>query len=61
MASLMIKNDPEHFKIKTKDDAIEDLICKTEKQDYENLMKTLKINGAYYKKKYEKLNKRKHL
>ena len=33
----------------------------TEKQDHENILKPLKIENEYYKKKYKNLNKRKKI
>ena len=33
----------------------------TEKHDYENILKSLKIDSEYYKKKYKNLNKKKIL
>ena len=53
--------DPELLKIKTKDDEIKDLKYKTEKHDYENISKSLKIDSEYYRKKYKRSNKRKYL
>ena len=58
---LKIHNGPELLKIKTKDDEIKDLKNGTEKHDYENLLKSLKIDNEYYRKKYKSLNKKKHL
>ena len=56
-----LNNDPELLKIKTKDDEIKDLKCKSEKHDHENILKSLEIDNEYYKKKYETQNKRKML
>ena len=56
-----LKNDPELIKIKTKDDQIKELQYKTEKHDHENILKSLKIDNEYYKKKYKNLNKKKIL
>ena len=42
-----LNNDPELFKIKTKDDEIKDLKYKTEKHDHENILKSLKIDTEY--------------
>ena len=57
-ANPNLNNDPEMLKIKTKDDEIKDLKYKTEKHDHENILKSLKIDNEYYKKKYKKLNKK---
>ena len=54
-----INNEPELLKIKTKDDEIKDLKYKTEKHDYEKIIKLLKIHNEYYKKKYKRVNKKK--
>ena len=49
------------LKIKTRDDAIKNLKYQTEKHDHENILKSLKIDNEYYKKKYKSLNKKKVL
>ena len=54
-----LNNDPELLKIKTKDDQLKDLQYKTEKHDYQNILKSLKIDNEYFKKKYKSLNKKK--
>ena len=46
------------LKIKTKDVQLRELQYKTEKHDYESLLKTLKSDSDYYKKKYKCLNKK---
>ena len=56
-----LNNDPEFLKIRTKDDEIKDLKYKTEKNDHQNILKSLKVDTEYYKKKYKKLNKKKIL
>ena len=63
-----LKNEPELLKIKTKDDEIKNLkyeteILKyqTEKHDNEKILKSLKVDIDYYKKKYNSLNKKKVL
>ena len=56
-----LKNEPELLKIKTRDDEIKQLKYQTEKHDYENLLKSLKVDNDYYKKKYKNLNKKKIL
>ena len=58
---LDIKNEPELLKIKTKDDQLKELQYKTEKHDYENILKSLKVDNDYYKRKYNSLNKKKVL
>ena len=56
-----IKNEPELLKIKTRDDEIKALKYQTEKHDHENILKSLKVDNEYYKKKYKSLNKKKVL
>ena len=56
-----LKNDVELLKIKTKDDQLKELQYKTEKHDFENILKSLKSDNEYYKKKYKNLNKKKIL
>ena len=56
-----LKNEPELLKIKTKDDQLKELQYKTEEHDHENILKSLKIDNDYYKKKYKSLNKKKVL
>ena len=56
-----IKNDIELLKIKTRDDEIKNLKYQTEKHDHENILKSLKNDNEYYKKKYKSLNKKKVL
>ena len=56
-----LKNEPELLKIKTRDDEIKNLKYQTEKHDYENILKSLKSDNEYYKKKYKSLNKKKVL
>ena len=56
-----LKNDIELLKIKTKDDQLRELQYKTEKHDHENILKSLKNDNEYYKKKYKNLNKKKVL
>ena len=58
---LDLKNDVELLKIKTKDDQLKELQYKTEKHDHENILKSLKNDSEYYKKKYKSLNKKKVL
>jgi len=61
MAYPNLNNDAELLKIKTRDDEIKNLKYQTEKHDYENILKSLKIDNEYYKKKYKNLNKKKIL
>ena len=56
-----IKNDVELLKIRTRDDEIKNLKYQTEKHDHENILKSLKSDNEYYKKKYKNLNKKKVL
>ena len=56
-----IYNEPEIIKIKTRDHEIKDLKYQTEKHDHENILKSLKIDNEYYKKKYKSLIKKKIL
>ena len=56
-----LKNDVKLLKIKTRDDEIKNLKYQTEKHDHENILKSLKSDNEYYKKKYKSLNKKKIL
>ena len=56
-----LKNEPELLKIKTRADEIKNLKYQTEKHDYEKILKSLKVDNEYYKKKYKNLNKKKVL
>ena len=56
-----LKNEPELLKIKTQADEIKNLKYQTEKHDHENILKSLKVDSEYYKKKYKNLNKKKVL
>ena len=56
-----LKNEPELLKIKTRDDEIKNLKYQTEKHDHINILKSLKVDNNYYKKKYKFLNKEKVL
>ena len=49
--------DSDLLKIETKDDEIKDLKYKIVKYDYENLLKSLKIDNEIYKKKNKSLKK----
>ena len=46
-----LKNEPELLKIKTRDDENKHLKYQTEKHDHENILKSLKSDNQYYKKK----------
>ena len=54
-----LKSEAELLKITTKDDEMKTLKYKTERYDYENILKSLKIDNNYYKKKYKSINKKK--
>ena len=54
-----LKNEPELLKIKTQSDGIKNLKYTQEKHDHENILKSLKVDNEYYKKKYENLNQKK--
>ena len=56
-----LNNEPEILKIKTRDNEIKNLKNQFEKHDHENILKSLKIDNKYYKKKYNSLNKKKIL
>ena len=51
--------EPELLKLKTRDDEIKNVKYQTEKHDHENILKCLKIDNEYYKKKYKSFRKRK--
>ena len=46
-----LNNEPELLKIKTRDDEFKNLKYQTEKHDHENILKSLKLDNEYYKKK----------
>ena len=56
-----LNSEPELHEIKTGDDGIRKLKNHTEKHDHENMLKSLKIDNEFYKKKYKTLNKKKLL
>ena len=56
-----LNSDPELLEVETRDDEIKKLQNQSEKHDHENILKSLKIDTEYYKKKYKKLNKKKVL
>ena len=53
-------DDVDLLKVKTKDEQTKELQYKTEKHDFDNILKSLKIDNEYYKK-YKSLNKKKIL
>ena len=55
-----LKNEPELLK-KTKDDQLKEVQYRQEKYDHENILKSLKVDNEYYRKKYKNLNKKKIL
>ena len=61
MTTYPILNESEATLLKTKrkDDEIKDLIYRFEKHEYENILKSPKIDNDYYKKKFKSLNKKK--
>ena len=56
-----INNEAELLKIKTRDDEMKNLKHQTEKHHHENILKSLKVDNEYYKKKNKSLNKKKVL
>ena len=52
-------DDVELLKTKTKDDQLKELQYKTEKHDFENILKSLESDNESYKKNYKSLNKKK--
>ena len=56
--SIYPNNKLELFKIKTRDDEIRDLKYIFEKHDYQNILKSFKIDREYYKKKQKSLNEK---
>ena len=61
MTDPNINNEADLLKIETRDDEVKKLKYPTEKHDHENILKSLKIDNEYYKKKYKSLNKKKVL
>ena len=47
-----LNNEPELLKMKPKDDQLKELQYETEKHDHENILKSLKIDNEYCKKKH---------
>ena len=56
-----LNNERELLKLKMRDDEIKNLKNQTEKHDHEKILKSLKFDNEYYKKKYKSLNKQKIL
>ena len=56
-----LKNEPEILKTKTQYDEIKNLKYQQEKHDYENILKSLKVDNDYFKKKCKNINKKKIL
>ena len=56
-----ISNEPELLKFRTREDEIKNLKYQTEKHDFDNILKPLKSDNEYYKKKYKSLNEKKVL
>ena len=56
-----LNNDPDWLKIKTEVDQIKNIKYRTGKHDHENILKSLKIDNEYYKKKNRNVNKNKVL
>ena len=56
-----LNNEPEFLKITTRDDEIKKRKYQTEKHDQEIILRSLKIDSEYYKKKYKSLNEKKVL
>ena len=56
-----LNNEPELLKIRSKDDQLKELQYRTEKHDFENILKSLKSDNEPFKKKYKSLNKKKVL
>ena len=54
-----LNNESELMKIKTRDNENRNLKYQTEKHDHGNIIKSLKIDSEYYKKKYKSVNKKK--
>ena len=52
-----INNEPELLKIKTRDDEVKELKYKSEKHDFENILKSLQNDNESYKK-FKSLNKK---
>ena len=52
-----LNKEPDLLKIKTRDDEIKNLKHQVEKHDHVNILKGLKIDKEYYKKKYKSFKK----
>ena len=57
----ILNNDPELFKVTTKDEQLKKVQIKTEKHDHENVLKSLRMNNEFFRKKYNSSNKKKVL
>ena len=44
-----LMKEPKLLKMKTRDDQLKDLRYRSEKHDYENIIKSLKIDNEYFK------------
>ena len=51
-----LKNEPEILTTKTQYDEIKNLKYQQERHNHENILKSLKVDNDYYKKKYKNLN-----
>ena len=54
-----INNEPELLK-KTRGDKIKILEYQTENHDHENVLKSLKVDNEFYRKKNKSINKKKY-
>ena len=54
-----LKMDDVELLKKTKDDQLKELQYKTEKHDFENILKSLKSDNESYREKYKSLNQKK--
>ena len=59
--NTILNNHAELLKIKRKDDQLKEIQYKTEKHDHENILKSLKIDNEFYKKKNKSLKNKKIL
>ena len=53
-----ILNEPELLKIKTRDEEFKNLKNQTVKHDNESILKSLKIDNQFYRRKYKSCNKK---
>ena len=61
MAISKLNDQLQLLKVKPKDDQLKELQHKTEKHDQKNILRSLKIDDDFHKKKYKSLNKKKVL